>query len=429
MLEQISYKIKNMFQLNWKLFIIKIFEKSRDSNIFVHAMSLVYTTLLSFVPFLIFSFYILTLFNFFGGVENIIQQLQELILNNLAAGTGEALLEYLEKYVTGVQIEQLGVISFITLVVVVIFLLARVEITFNIIWSVEKHRDLFKRFVAFWTFITLGTFIVTLFLSLTFTFLDAYFSPEISGSQLDDSSIFNLITFSLNFFVFIFAYYFIPNTDVEAKSAIFGGIISGTLFILSRGLYSFYTRNIVTYSQIYGSLSMIPIFLIWLYIIWLIALFGAVISNVFQQRDNLSYINSQEQIKGGLQELIPMAILIILYKNFLKQKSRGVEYKELIYKIKLPEREIKERLDKMKEDNLVAETKEGKFIPLTSVKNLSLWSVSDTIIFTKDLQIEKVFNDEEMQQVYKYFEDGLKNNLDKITIEDVVTHAEERDYQ
>ncbi len=82
----------------------------------------------------------MTLFNFFGGLENITEEFRAIILNNLAAGTGEALINILEGYVTGINIEQLGIISFLSLVIVVLFLLATVEITFNKIWGVEKHQ-------------------------------------------------------------------------------------------------------------------------------------------------------------------------------------------------------------------------------------------------------------------------------------------------
>ena len=70
------------------LFIKRVYQKAKENDIFIHSMGMVYITTLSIVPFLIFSFYIMTLFNFFGKIDTIVEEIKALILNNLAAGTG-----------------------------------------------------------------------------------------------------------------------------------------------------------------------------------------------------------------------------------------------------------------------------------------------------------------------------------------------------
>jgi len=74
------------------LFIKRVYQKARENDIFIHAMGMVYITILSIIPFLIFSFYIMTIFNFFGKIDTIVEEIKTLILNNLAAGTGESLI-------------------------------------------------------------------------------------------------------------------------------------------------------------------------------------------------------------------------------------------------------------------------------------------------------------------------------------------------
>ena len=327
------------------LFIKRVYQKAKENDIFIHAMGMVYITTLSIVPFLIFSFYIMTLFNFFGKIDTIVEEIKTLILNNLAAGTGENLIEYLEIYILNVDIEQLGIISFISLIFIIVFMLARVEMTFNKIWNVKEHRDLFKRFVSFWTFITLGTFSITLLLTLSLLFAERYLGLWLSGEQISESSIFSYIIFSFNFLIFIIAYYFVPNTEVKPKAAVFAGIFSGLLFILSKNLYSLYTNNLITYNQIYGPLSIIPIFLLWLYLIWLIVLLGAVISYVFQHRSSLKYMLNRKKINQGLRDLIPTAILLALYKNYKNENSKPLSFAELIEKINLPAEDIEAELE------------------------------------------------------------------------------------
>ena len=413
-----------ILNFEWKLFLKRIYQKSESDDIFIHAMSLVYTTLLSLIPLLIFSFYIMTLFNFFGGMSELISKLKTAILNNLATGTGETLINVLEQYI--INIDQLGVISFFTLVVVIIFMLARIEVTFNKIWGVKEHRDLFKRFVAFWTFITLGTFLFTMLLSLALGLASSYFEAQITGESLFNSFLFRFISNSVYFLIFIAAYYLIPNTEVELSAAVVGGMTSGTFFIIAKQLYTFYTKHVVTYNQIYGPLAVIPLFLIWLYVIWVIALLGAIISYVFQYRRQLNNFIHQE-VTIGTKGLLPIAILVIIHKRFLKQEETGVTFQELADKIKLPISTIKDNLQELKENNLITESKENKYLPLVSLDEISLWQIFSNHKQEKSRDINEVFADEELQQIYCWLKGSLKEDLTGLTVHQLLDTIEEED--
>ncbi len=420
LLTDIKTSWQKILAINWKLFFKRVYQKSRENDIFIHAMGLVYITTLSIVPFLIFAFYIMNLFNFFGRIDDVIEQVREIILANLATGTGDTLLEYLEVYIINVDIEQLGVISFISLVAIIIFMLARIELTFNEIWAVREHRDIFKRFVAFWTFITLGTFVIALILSLGFALLETYLDFGAPEARFGQSGLFSWMIFSLNFLIFIIAYYYIPNTDVDPLAAVFAGFISGGLFLLSREIYAIYTRSIVLYGQIYGSLSIIPIFLVWLYVIWVIVLLGAVISYVFHHRESLSYLIEDGKLNNSLQDLLPAAILIILYKNYLNAENKGITFKELLQRIHLPGETINKSLNKLKEKNLITENKEKKYILLTDIADWPLWSIFQSTVSMEEIDINNIFNDEEMKAVFHQYREGMKKSLQEKTLKEIV---------
>ena len=414
--------INKILNFNWKIFLKRIYQKSEEDDIFINAMSLVYTTLLSLIPLLIFSFYIMTLFNFFGGMGELMSKVKIAILNNLATGTGNTLINILEQYI--INIDQLGVISFVSLVVVIIFMLARIEVTFNRIWGVKEHRDLFKRFVAFWTFITLGTFLFTLLLSLTLGLASSYFQQQITGESLFNSFLFRFISNSVYFLIFIAAYYLIPNTEVELSAAVVGGVTSGTFFIIAKQLYTFYTKHVVTYNQIYGPLAVIPLFLIWLYLIWVIALLGGIISYIFQYRNQLHNFIHQE-VTIGTKGLLPIAILVLIHKGFLDQDKSGVDFQDLADKIKLPIVTIKDNIERLKENNLITESKENKYLPLVALDQISLWQVFSNQMNSNSRKVEDVFADEELQQIYCWLKGCLKEDLTDLTIEQLLTKINE----
>jgi membrane protein len=412
--------IDELLDIDWKLFLKNIYRKSIKIDIFVNAMGLVYTTLLSIIPLLIFSFYIITLFNFFGEMESIINFIKGVILNNLATGTGQTLITYLEGYVNNININQLGVISFFSLVIVIILMLARVEKTFNKIWGVEEHRDFFKRFVAFWTFITLGTFIITLSLSLVISLTSSYLSKDLTTLAFANTFIFRFISITFPFLIFILGYYLIPNTEVEPLAAIIGGLISGGLFDLAKILYSVYTNNVVTYSQIYGPLSVIPLFLIWLYLIWVISLLGSVISYVFQHRHRLNYFEDDREINMEMTGLVSIAILIAIYKEFIKRSAMGITFEELSDRINLPANIIDDSLKKLIKNNLVSKTKENRYLLLTDLSDISLWEVYQSQVFDQLKDVKDIFRDKEMWQACSFLEEGLEQNLKGLTIIDLL---------
>ncbi len=403
--------IVDFTKLNWKLFFRRVYQKTFEVDLFVNAMSLVYTTLLSIIPLLIFSFYLLTLFNFFGNLNSLIRQIKQTILNNLATGTGETVINFLERHVTDININQLGIISFISLVLIIVFLLARIEKTFNKIWGVDEHRDLFKRFVSFWTFVTLGTFLITLTLSITLTVINSYLSSGWFEISLEENVLFKFISFTAYFLIFIVGYYLIPNTEVEPLAAVVGGAFAGGMFHLAKNLYTFYTSNVVTYSKLYGSLAVIPLFLIWLYLIWVIALLGAVICYVFQHRDSLYFFTGEEEIKLGLRLLLPLALLLVLHKNFINSQKVGVMLEEFIVRVKLPAGVIEEELERLQAKNLVAKTRENKYLLLTPLDELLVKDIYEGFIWPEELEIKQIFTDEEICQLYYWLQEKKDTSL------------------
>ncbi|MFP4021654.1 MAG: YihY/virulence factor BrkB family protein [Halanaerobium sp.] len=422
-IKELEAEIKNSKIYNSKiwLFLRKVYQESKENDILIQAMGMVYMTLLSIVPFLLFLFYIMTLFDFFERFDSIYKQLQSVLLNNLAAGTGETILNYLEMYIFNVDIEQLGAISFFSLVMLIVFMLARIEVTFNQIWNVKDHRDIIMRFVSFWTFITLGTFIITLLSSMTFVIIERYLGMWLEDAEMSQNNLFNYFLFSLNFFVFILAYYLIPNTKVEPLSALVSGVFSGILFILSKNLYAIYVQNVIAYSyerQIYGSLSFFPFFLIWLYLIWLIVLIGAVISYVFQNRDKLKYLNTENNLNQNINALIPIAILVALYKNFNDKNAPALNFVQIQNKIKMPAKKLETALSELKKHHLVAENEEGQYIPQKAADTLNLWELYQYNFIKQNLNIEGVFKDQEMQKLYEKIKTEEKKSFKSLKFVD-----------
>jgi membrane protein len=93
-----------------------------------------------------------------------------------------------------------------------------------------------------------------------------------------------MVSMTLMGAAFASLYLWMPNTRVTWQAAAVGGLVAAGLWTLNGHLAALYNSRVVTYNAIYGSLGIIPLFLVGMYFTWLILLFGAQTSYVFQHR-------------------------------------------------------------------------------------------------------------------------------------------------
>ncbi len=106
-------------------------------------------------------------------------------------------------------------------------------------------------------------------------------------------------------------YYLMPYTVVRVRAALTGGVAAGVFFEAAIFLFRFYAaRFAVNYTQIYGPLLAVPLFLLWIWLVWLIVLFGAEIAFTVQNFRDLAVRAELE--KRGISSRIYLAVRTVL---------------------------------------------------------------------------------------------------------------------
>jgi membrane protein len=82
---------------------------------------------------------------------------------------------------------------------------------------------------------------------------------------------------------FFFAYKFVPQTEVHWQPALISAGVTAVVWNLASLGYGLYTKRVLTYHTLYGSLAAVPIMLLWIYIMWLVILGGAALTAVLQR--------------------------------------------------------------------------------------------------------------------------------------------------
>ena len=237
------------------------------------AATLSYTSLLALVPLAAIGFAVLTVIPVF---EDLREEVYVFVFNIFMPETGERLADYFDGFVKNAG--SLTAVGIAGLVVTAIMLLATIGSTLNTIFRVARPRRLRARLLVYLAVLTLGPLVVGTSISLA-----AIFPAWVSWAGFDG---FTGLLERLNWFVsalivvvaFSLLYVGVPNQTVAWRNAIAGGLAAGILFSILRWVFGMYLLYFPVYRTIYGALSAVPIFLVWMYLSWAVILFGAVLT-------------------------------------------------------------------------------------------------------------------------------------------------------
>lgn len=236
------------------------------------AASLAYSTLLSLVPLMLVSFYVLSFFPTFEGTG---VALQDFILKNFIAASASIIANHLNSFLR--QLQVLSLTNFLAFAFVSILLIYNMVHAFNRIWKVRMRYYYGLSFLMY-SMVLLLTPIFFGSLMLISSYIASL--PLLSNTQnwaLIRSPLLFMLPYFSAFITFTFLNWVLPSTKVKLRYALFGGLVTTLLFEIAKYLFSLYLSMVPTYQIIYGALATIPIFLVWLYVTWSIILFGALV--------------------------------------------------------------------------------------------------------------------------------------------------------
>lgn len=343
------------------------FKDADRSDLFIQASAMAYTTLFSLVPSLAAVFTLLGLFlPVLGSHSNLLDEARQFLFRNLATGSGTQVMEYLESFIAGLNLKKIGMSAFVGLLVTLILLLRQIEEALNRIWLVTTPRPMFKRFVYFWLFLTLGMFGLSIIIGLSTSYSITAFITKQTMAVADRADDIPIISMTFNWLfgciVFFLIYKIVPNCDVEKKPAARGALLAGTLFYGIGKLYTVYVASFANYKSVYGTLAALPIFLLWLYVCWLILLAGALYAwRVQTGFPSIDHDRTVETAKSPLDHLrnfsirtrLPLLTLLAIHLKFKDGSGEGISTGELVSKLRLPHEWVHDSVELLKDLKLV----------------------------------------------------------------------------
>jgi len=250
------------------LFVLQRFFSLRCTET---AASLSYTSLLSLVPLLAVVF---AGFSSFAVFQELFAEIQQFVFTNFVPSSSEQIQDYLNTFVG--KASRLTLVGLIGLFVVALMLMWQIDKALNHIWGVNKAKNLLRTFLTYWAVLTLGPLLMGISLMVTSYIVSLPLISDAADTIGVRTQMLFMIPIVMTLFVFTLIYLIIPNTRVMFWHALAGGITATLFFELAKKGFALYVSYNTTYSSLYGALATVPIFLIWIYISWLVTLFGAV---------------------------------------------------------------------------------------------------------------------------------------------------------
>ncbi len=293
----------------------------------VRASALAYTTLLAMVPLLAVGLGVSINMIQYQGTQPV-RDVVEHVINNVAPQLGlittgdsgvqsrEEVINKITDFIAQIHSGALGVSGTIGLIATAILLLGNIETTINDIWGVSRGRNWFARVIQYWAAITLGPLLSVLAIGLTLGGQFRALQEKVGHVPMLGDLVFNLTPLLVLALVFTMFYKLMPNTKVEMKAAMVGGLVGGFLWHLNTKFNVAFAAKVVTASKIYGSLSAVPVMLIGLYFSWLIMLFGAQVSYAYQNRRTYLQEKQAELVNQSGREFVAMRIMVRIAAAF-----------------------------------------------------------------------------------------------------------------
>lgn len=316
----------------------------------LRASALAFTTILSLVPFLALTFAVLKGF----GVQN---RVEPLVMEQLSGGSQEVATRIID-YINNTNMGSLGVFGLLALVVTVITLLGNIEEALNAVWGVEETRSLQRKFSDYLSVVVVGPILIFTAVSMT-SFLQSQALVQwlVENSYAGDFLLYllRMIPYMITWVALVFLYIFIPNTAVRIRPAILGGVLAGTCWQFVQWGYIHFQVGVAKYNAIYGTMAVLPIFMVWIYTSWLIVLFGAEMVHALQNIKIFRRELRAPAINFRLRELLALAILQDVVTAFVTGTENWTA-KRLGDELELPERVLSELLDELVAGGLLLTT-------------------------------------------------------------------------
>ncbi|MEZ6242054.1 MAG: YihY/virulence factor BrkB family protein [Phycisphaerales bacterium] len=186
------------------------------------------------------------------------------------------LVEHVSSSLGAINRGWIGFVSAGVFIYAALSLFLEIERSFNQIYRVQRGRGWVARLLLYWTMLTLGSILLLATFSVGQRFTE--WVEALLGGTMGSRWTLGLagygVTVLISTTLLWIVYTTVPNVRVAARPALVGAFLGAVVWELGKWGFTQYVEYSTAYAKFYGSLALLPLFMLWVYVTWLIVLFG-----------------------------------------------------------------------------------------------------------------------------------------------------------
>ena len=389
-----------------------------SGQITLRAMSLVYTTLLSVVPLIAFSFSVLQGL----GIHNQLEPFLYDFLEPLGEQGAEITTQVIE-LVDNVKGGVLGGISLAFFIYTAVSMVQKMEESFNYVWYVAKRRSLGRRLTEYMIVLLIGPVIIVVALGMiaslrSNTLVQFFLTKETFGPILIATN--KLTPYLLVTGVFTFLYMYMPNTRVRFKAAIIGGLVGGFIWASLSAIFAAVVVFSSSKQAIYAGFAVAIFALIWLYLNWLVLLFGAQLAYYVQNPAFLRIGRREPRLSNAMSERLALNVMLFVGRAF-RDPEQSVTAAEISKAMRMPSITVAPVVTALEDGGLLAVTDKEELLP---GKDMATIRLEDILAVVREHGETGSYRDpkwsQEIEVLGKNLDDAVLSTVGQRTLSDLL---------
>ncbi len=265
----------------------------------------------------------------------------------------------------------IGIPGLFLVLAAVFSLMINIEMAFNSIWGVKPTRSWFRIVSDYLVIMLMLPFIAAAVLGLTVAFQGR--GGEAVGFLL------RAVRFVVVWVSFSLLYFVVPNTRVRYRYAFIGGVVGGTAWIILAWVYVSLV-SLTGYRMVYASFAQFPLLVVWIYMSWVIVLFGAQLTFAYQNERTFALERLAANASYAYRETVALSLMLEMARRFdtglggLEPSASGAAWN-------IPMSLVNQSLDHLETAGLIRRcaTEPPTYLPSRSLDRITVKDVIDAV--------------------------------------------------
>ncbi len=340
----------------------------------LRAMGLVYTSLLSVIPLLAFSFAILKVFGAHRDLEPIVFEFFRPVGSSATELTARV-MEFADNVSSGI----VGSVGLALLLWTLLGTIQKVEDSFNFLWRVEQPRSFGRRIAEYLSLLVLGPLLLVVFIGLAHSAIDSAAAQTLASLPLIDTLMALAVAiapYAMVTTIFTGLYMFVPNTSVRVLPALIGGLAAGVLWAATGKLFTELVVYTTRLTVVYAGFAIIVAALLWTYLGWLILLIGVQLSFYLQNPAYLRLGLTELKLSSIELEELTLKVMYLIGAAHTRGEVRW-RVNSLARELGMPGIAISQVVGALERGGLLAANDKDQWLPARDIGHIRLLDILD----------------------------------------------------